>query len=149
MKTLLMFLSMIVSCANSSLAADRAVVSKRTIYPGQLIDAQDLKIVLLTKQPRVVYRFATNETQIAGLEAAKTILAGRFIPLNAARPPALVNAGSHIWVQLKQGALSIRILCVALVGGGVGDRIKLRNESSGKMFLGLIQPNGTVVASTI
>ena len=130
-------------------AANQAIVAKRTIYPGQTIERTDLKAVVLVRKPLIRYRFVQNFDEVTGMTAAKTILPGRFIPLNAAKASMLIKAGSKIRIQLNSGSLNITVTAVALSDGGAGDEVKFRNPTSGKVFFGFVRADGTVEATSL
>ncbi len=130
-------------------SADHAVVSVKTIYPGQGIKTADLKLVLLTKEPTISYKFASEFYEVAGLVASRTILKGRFIPLTSVRSAPVVEAGDTMRVNFRHGALSISIICVALGNGGFGDNVKFRNPNSGKIMVGVVQRDGSVLVEKL
>ncbi|MEP1206297.1 MAG: flagellar basal body P-ring formation chaperone FlgA [Rhizobiaceae bacterium] len=133
----------------SAQAAEFAIVAKRTIYPGQIIDAADLKSVKLIRQPQIRYRFVSQARQIIGQQAKRTILPGRFIRIGSAQPAPLVKAGMHKRVQFTNGALAISIVCVALSDASAGDTIRMRNPSSGKIFSAEVQADGSLITGAL
>ena len=130
-------------------AAEYAVVAKRTIYPGQMIEAVDLTSIKLIRQPLINYRFVTRQEEIVGMQARRTILKGRFIRAGSAEPAPLVKAGSHKRVEFRNGGLAISLVGVALSDAGAGDLIRMRNPTSGKIFSAQVLEDGTIVTGAL
>lgn len=130
-------------------AAEQAIVTTKTIYPGQIINSADLKAVTLKRGAKAPYPFISQSDRLIGKEASRTILPNRYIQLDAARVPNLIKAGQIIRVQLVSGGLSISIDSMALENGSVGQSIRLRNPASGKTFSGVVQNDKSVVAGAI
>ncbi len=130
-------------------AAEFAVVAKRTIYPGQIIEEMDLKSVKLIRQPQISYRFVSNAQEIVGQQAKRTILPGRFIKIGSAQPAPLIKAGSLKRVQFSSGALAISLVCVALSDAAAGDTIRMRNPSSGKIFVARVRSDGSLITGAL
>ena len=130
-------------------AAEYAIVAKRTIYPGQMIYATDLKAVKLIREPQIRYRFVSQFEEIVGQQAKRTILPGRFIKIGSAQPAPLVKAGALKRVQFSNGALAISVVCVALSDAGAGDMVRMRNPSSGKIFTAQVRADGTLITGAL
>jgi len=127
------------------MAAEFAIVTKRTLYPGQQISLADLKSVELVRKPSIQYRYVKNPQRIVGHLAKRTILAGRFIPVGSVKPAPIIKAGVPTRVEFRSGALSLSIRCVPLSDGISGQRVRFRNTSSGKIFTALIRKDGSAI----
>lgn len=119
-----------------------AIVSTRTIYPGQTVTADALQEVGLNWQPNMP--IVHDAAEIEGKIARRTLLAGRLIPDGSVREPYLVETGSPCTVMYVQGSLSIATKAVPLQSGSVGDMIRLRNMDSGATLTGIVLGDGTV-----
>ena len=144
----LILISLVVA-ATSAMAAEYAIVAKRTIYPGQMIEDHDLKSVKLIREPQIRYRFVSKREQIVGLQAKRTILAGRFIRIDSAQPAPLVKAGALKRVRFSSGNLAISLMGVALSDASSGETIRVRNPSSGKIFFAEVRPDGSLIAGAL
>ena len=133
----------------ASRAADYAIVAKRTIYPGQMIEPADLKSVKLVREPLIRYRFVTRADEIVGLQATRTILPGRFIKSGSAKPAPMVKAGMLKRVEFTSGSLAISLMCVALSDARAGDIVRMRNPSSGKIFSAQVRADGSLVTGAL
>jgi len=125
-----------------------AVVSTRVIYPGQTIQADALKDIVLKRPPRGISAIVRSSDEIVGKVARRTLLPGRLIPEGSVREPYLVETGSPVTVIFRSGALSISLIAVPLESGAAGDVVKLRNMDSGAVFSGVVLSDGTVRVGT-
>jgi len=123
-----------------------AVISKRTIYPGQIINLEDLKSVRLIREPTISYHFASKPEEIVGTLAKRTILPERFIPLGSIQAAPTIKAGTPTRVAFQSGGLSISVVCVPLTDGVSGEFIRFRNPSSGKIITAEISADGSAIA---
>jgi len=131
--------------ATTAFAVERVVVSTRTIYPGQMIESQDLKIVVVRNPNKVRYAVVRNPQMLIGKIAARTILPGHYIPVAAStQKPKLIKAGKPTRVRLLVGSLAITMISLPLSDGSVGQSIRLRNPASGKIFSGIVMQDGSV-----
>lgn len=128
-----------------AMATDTAVIPKRVIYPGETIDAGSLSEVPLRNPARVTTEIAYVAEDIDGKVAKRTLLPGRFIPLNSVREAYVVEAGSPVEVNLTQNGLRITTMAIPLQPGSIGDMIRVRNADSGAVFSGIVLANGTVM----
>lgn len=129
----------------SASAVERVVVSTRTIYPGQMIENSDLKIVVVRNPNKVRYAVVRDPYALIGKIAARTILPGRYIPVTAStQKPKLIKAGKPTRVRLLAGSLAITMISLPLSDGSIGQSIRLRNPASGKIFSGIVLEDGSV-----
>jgi flagella basal body P-ring formation protein FlgA len=145
----MLILVSLVAAVTSASAADYAIVSKRTIYPGQMIEDHDLKSIKLIREPQIRYRFVSLREQIVGLQAKRTILAGRFIRVDSVQPAPLVKAGALKRVRFASGNLAISLMGVALSDASSGETIRVRNPSSGKIFFAEVRADGSLIAGAL
>lgn len=124
--------------------AETALVSSRTIYPGQEIAPEFLQRVDIPTG-RGGATVVTQAGDVAGMIAVRTILPGRTIVLSMLRRPYLVEAGKPVRVQYAHQGLVISLAAVPLKSGGPGDLIQLRNPGSGKSISGQVLADGSVV----
>ena len=98
---------------------------------------------------QIRYRFVTKREQIVGLQAKRTILAGRFIRMDSAQPAPLVKAGALKRVRFTSGNLAISLMGVALSDASLGETIRVRNPSSGKIFFAQVREDGSLIAGAL
>ena len=130
--------------ADAALADARtAVVPKRTIYPGEEIDAGQVEEVEVTN-PNIVKGFAETIADVSGMVSKRTLLPGRVILVSALREPFAVSRGTTVQLVFDGGTLVLRAAGTSLEDAAVGDLIKVRNKDSGVIVAGTVMADGTV-----
>ncbi len=130
--------------ADAALADTRmAVVPKRTIYPGEEVQAGQLEEVEVTN-PNIVKGYAESIGQVDGLITRRTLLAGRVILVSALREPFAVSRGTTVQLVFDNGSLMLRAAGTPLQDAAVGELIKVRNKDSGVIVSGTVMEDGTV-----
>lgn len=116
-----------------------AVVAARTIRPHEVIQELDVSI----REGRMAGAARAIE-QVIGLEARKTIYAGRPILLSELGAPALIERNSHVKLGFKSEGLQIFTDGRALSRGAFGERIRVLNLASKTAVTGIIGSKGIV-----
>ncbi len=135
-----------VAIAGSGVAAAETVtlpVPSLTIYPGGEIDAGQLSTRSFDQQ-QVASGYIDSSSALIGKIARRTLLPGYPIPINAVHDPALVTRGMPVELVFAQGRLVITAYASPLQDGSEGDLIRVRNEDSGAIVVGIVQADGTV-----
>jgi flagella basal body P-ring formation protein FlgA len=127
-----------------ALAEEVVLIPARVIYPGETIALAALKEVTLAPGKRKPDSVATTAQELDGKVAKRTLLPGRYIPVNAVREAWLVEQGASVEVYFISGALTISATAVTLQPGAAGDLVKVRNIDSGKVFTGTVMADGTI-----
>lgn len=122
---------------------DFAVVPKRTIYPGEQLDATQLEEVAVTN-PNIASGYAQEIESVSGLVTRKTLLAGRIILVSSLREPFAVARGKTVRLVFRNGPLEISASGTPLEDAAVGDLIKVRNMDSGVIVSGTVMGDHTV-----
>ncbi|HXT79148.1 MAG TPA: flagellar basal body P-ring formation chaperone FlgA [Acetobacteraceae bacterium] len=68
--------------------------------------------------------------QVVGMQLRRQVVAGQPLPLGDVTPPALVQRGTVVQMQLRLGGLTITGQGMALEPGAAGDRIHVQNTGS-------------------
>lgn len=113
------------------------VVPTRTIAAGRKIEAGDLTIKAL-RLGGPPGRFASSIEELVGKTARVTLLADRPIPLPELRAEKIVGRGEELRVLVHAGGLEVTVLAEALEDGALGERIKVRNRSSQRVFAAVV-----------
>jgi flagella basal body P-ring formation protein FlgA len=141
-------LAALAALAAPARAQDVAVVTRHVVYPGQEVQAGDLKVVPVMNHNRDLRTVATNIEQVDGKLTRQTLLPGHYIPLNAIRDAYTVEQGAAVRVLFTEGGLVITATAVTLEPGSAGDVIKVRNMDSGRVFSGTVMADGTIRVGT-
>lgn len=88
--------------------------------------------------------YVVGREQVTGLVARRPLLAGAPIPLSALRRPWVFKEGERVVVEFASQGLSIRGAAIALVPGGFGDEVAVRNPDTGVTIRGTVGADGVV-----
>ena len=120
------------------LAQAETVVAARTIRAQQILAPEDLR--------RVAGEGAVADpADVIGLEARRTLYAGRPVSLDDLGPPAIVERNEIVPLAYSRGGLQILSEGRALARGGVGEVIRVMNLASRTTIQGRITAEGLVI----
>ena len=132
--------------ASPGAAEDATAPTPRiVIYPGDIITDDmlaDAPLAAALGGP-----IAISRAQLIGMAARRTLLPGRAIPLAAFGPSRAIRSGASVKLVYVDGALTIMTFGSAMQDGAVGDLIKVRNDDSGVIVSGEVQPDGAVLVN--
>jgi flagella basal body P-ring formation protein FlgA len=131
-------------CALPVLAQEIVLIPSRVIYPGETVSADALKEVTLKPGKQAPAAVAVTLAELDGKVAKRTLLTGRYIPLNSLREAYLVEQGAAVEVVFVSGALTISASAVTLEPGSAGDLVKVRNIDTGKVLSGTVMADGSI-----
>ncbi|GMG83640.1 flagellar basal body P-ring formation chaperone FlgA [Paralimibaculum aggregatum] len=116
-------------------AAAAEVVAARTLRPGVVLAAPDLRGPEATVQALV------------GLEVRRAIYAGRPVAPGDLGPQTLVRRNAIVQMLYASARLAIRTEGRALDGGGAGERIRVMNLASRQKVIAVVRGPGIVEVS--
>lgn len=119
-------------------------VAAVTIYPGDIITETMLAEGKFPEGTSVNRPVAVSNEEIVGMVARRTLLPGRLIPRNTVAVPDLIARGTIVPAIYEDRSLVITASVMALQAGALGAMIQVRNIESGKIIVGLVQPDGSV-----
>jgi flagella basal body P-ring formation protein FlgA len=133
--------------AQPAMAADNTSVRSlpvptATIYPGQVIDADDLTTRRFQTTPQSLSGVATEEDQIVGKETRRRLIAGRPISLALLTKPVAIRRGAPGVAFYREDGFSISTPVIALEDGSSGDIIQARATATGAVIQVEVQANG-------
>ena len=134
--------------AAPSRAEERVVpVARVTIYPGDRIDESmlDEQSFSIGAVPEGVV--IERKSALIGKVARRTLLPGRPIAPIAVDNPRVVAIGAQVRIVFVENGLVITAYGAAMQAGAIGDLIRVRNQDSGLMVTGRIQPDGSIRVS--
>lgn len=120
-----------------------APVAARYIKFGDVIQGSDIT----SKKMRLdTFKkgFATEESEVIGMQAKKYIAVGMMFNLNDISSPPVLKNNDPVNIIYSSGVISLKTVGIALGTGAVGDMIKVKNTSSGAILLGQIINKNTV-----
>ena len=120
-----------------------APVAARYIKFGDIIQGSDIT----SKKMRLdTFKkgFATETSEVIGMQAKKYIAVGRMFNLNDILSPPVLKNNDPVNIIYSSGTISLKTVGIALGTGAVGDMVKVKNTSSGAILLGQIINKNTV-----
>ena len=133
--------------ASAARAQGDVIPSPRAvIYPGDIIRAEALEEIPAAQASGSGF-YALNRDEVIGKMAHRTLLPGQPIPLGGLDNPRLVINGAEVRMMYVDGGLTIVTTGSALMDGGIGDTVRIRNVDSGVVVTGRVQRDGTVLVS--
>lgn len=120
------------------LAQAETVVAARTIRAQQILAPEDLRLVAGDGA-------VADPADVIGLEARRTLYAGRPVSLDDLGPPAIVERNEIVPLAYSRGGLQILSEGRALARGGVGEVIRVMNLASRTTIQGRVTTEGLVI----
>jgi flagellar basal body P-ring formation protein FlgA len=121
------------------------LVTSRPLLRGDGVSAADVHVEE-RDVTRLGYGYIENLEQVAGRSLARTVTRGSVLSPGMLGGRRMVRAGDHVEMVARLGGIEVRADGVALGGGDNGARLRVRNESSGKVVDAMVSAPGMVVA---
>jgi len=119
------------------------VVAARTIARGHLLDAHDARIEMRDTS-RMHKAYYTDLKGLSGLKTRRQITAGSILDPSKLQRRQLVKRGSTVQILASEGPLQVHMKGKALDNGARGERIRVRNLSSGREITGEVIASGVI-----
>ena len=119
-------------------------VAVRPLVKGAIVSANDVHLTKINGTS-VGRDTVENLGDIVGKTLTKEIGQGEMFRAASVVVPPVVTAGSRVTVLYRHNRLEITAVGVALENGGIGQDIKVRNESSKKVFVARVLQPGIVI----
>jgi len=110
-------------------AVAAAVVPVTRLVPETLLRAEDVRAVRL-RASRVPDQPVVSPDQVAGMMLRRPVAAGQPLRLTDLMRPPLVQRGSIVQVEFRDGGLAVTVQATALDDGADGERIRIQNVNS-------------------
>lgn len=121
------------------------LVTRRPLLRGDGLQAADVQVES-RDIAKLGYGYIGNIDQVAGRTLSQNLPAGSVLAPAALGGRDLVRAGDHVSVLARLGAIEVRADGVALGSGDDGARLRVRNDSSGRVIDAMVSGPGTVLA---
>lgn len=122
---------------------ETVMVLSRPVERGDLITSQHLAV-----EKRDVSKlrgdFATQAEQVENKQAARYLPAGAILGLKSVTEPRLIKRGDKVIISTTQPAFAIRMNGAAMMDGTKGQRIRVKNENSGRIISATVIEEGLV-----
>lgn len=124
-------------------AFDQAVVITRAMERGQVLAAGD--VALLENQVSDLPGGYLRDVSVAvGKRLERSIAAGTVLSPSVLHIEQMVRRGDHVTLVAQAKGVSIKARGVAMSAGGLDDRIRIKNLSSGKEVDGVVRDTALV-----
>ncbi|MDP4832729.1 MAG: flagellar basal body P-ring formation chaperone FlgA [Rickettsiaceae bacterium] len=120
-----------------------APVAAKYIKYAEIIQSDDITTEK-TLLANIKKGFATEESEVVGMQAKKYIAVGKMFKLNEMSSPPVIKNNDPVNIVYSSGSISLKTVGISMGVGAVGDMIKVKNSSSGAVLLGQIINKNTV-----
>ena len=117
------------------------VVAKSIISKGSRVDESNV-IIEYRETRRIRGETLDDTTIVIGTRAKRKLSAGAIL---TKKNICFVCKGSHVTIIAKSDTLTIKTAGIALKDGGIGEQIRVKNESSGRTVTGRVSAINKVV----
>ena len=134
------------ACAAPGAQERRVPAPRVTIYPGDVISDSMLEEIAIPENADPAFVVPSREA-LVGKAARRTLLPGKPISPMAVDAPRLVVLGAQVKLVFAEDGLVITTYGQALQNGAAGDIVRVRNQDSGLVVSGRVQPDGSIRVS--
>jgi flagellar basal body P-ring formation protein FlgA len=114
---------------------ENVIVLSRPVQRGDMITRQHL-VTEKREVSKLRGDFITQAEQVENKQAARQLSAGAILGLRSFIEPRLVKRSDKVIITSMQPAFAIRMNGVAMMDGSKGQRIRVKNENSGRIISG-------------
>lgn len=108
-------------------------VPVKRLSPGTVISEGDIEMIRV-KESELSRNMVTDEGQLIGQSAKRTLIAGQPVALGSVEPPVLVQRNGLVTVVLKSGAMLLTAQAKAIEDGAQGEVIRVKNTQSDRVI---------------
>ncbi|MGH8157267.1 MAG: flagellar basal body P-ring formation chaperone FlgA [Rhodanobacter sp.] len=121
------------------------LVASRPLQRGDGLSASDVHAEE-RDVTRLGYGYVENSDALGGRSLARPLAAGSVLTPGALGGRRMVHAGDRVQMVAQLSGIEVRAAGVALGSGDNGARLRVRNDSSGKVIDAMVSAPGEVVA---
>jgi flagella basal body P-ring formation protein FlgA len=119
------------------------LVARRALRRGEVPLAADFDLQR-RRVPGLATAFVTEPDSLGGQRLRRAMAAGEPLAAILLESPPLVRRGQSVTAVSRAAGIEVRSAAEAMANAGAGDRLRLRNPSTGRLLDGTVQPDGTV-----
>ncbi|MBF0158846.1 MAG: flagellar basal body P-ring formation protein FlgA [Magnetococcales bacterium] len=124
---------------------ERYLVLSRPLRRGDVVRQDDLSGQDVEQQrPMAGYLLASQADRIVGQETVRAIAPDQPLQASWFALPQAINRGGKVRVLVRQGAMFIEAMGVAMANGRMGDVVEIQNSRSQKRFMAQVTGPGEV-----
>lgn len=129
-------------------ATVRIVVPAHDIARGDTIGESDLTYATVDGA-QLMSGVPTKMEEVEGMQARRTLSAGRPFRVDDVRHPIVVTRGQTVTMEFDAPGVQLTAMGRAMSEGGVGDTVTIQNPASYRMISGIVTAPGNVRATGI
>ncbi|MBQ0720105.1 MAG: flagellar basal body P-ring formation protein FlgA [Gammaproteobacteria bacterium] len=123
----------------------QVLVSKTPLRRGHRVTADDVS--LQSRDSSLLNSaYLSDPAQVVGKVLKRNLGRKALFTSALLTEPHIIDKGQHIDLQAGTGGLKVSVTAIALSGGAVGEKIRVKNLSSSKIVEGTILASGAVQA---
>ncbi len=119
------------------------LTARHSLPSGSVIQPSDVKLTRLDIS-RIRGGYFTDLSQTTNMVVRRALKSGKVISPNMLKPKRLIQRGDEILILAGTDNLTIRVKGKALMNGFLGQRIKVKNIHSKRIFQATVISNGLV-----
>jgi len=119
------------------------LTAKHALPAGSILTENDISIKRVDIS-RIRNGHFKNINEIKNMVVRRAIRAGKVISPGMLKPKQLVNRGDEVLILAQTNNLQIKVKGKALMNGFLGQRIKVKNMNSRRIFQATVISNGLV-----
>jgi len=119
------------------------VVAKKTIAANKIISKEDLQSSQMDISS-LRHGYTQNIHELIGQQLKYSVAIGSVIKPTHVRPQKIVKRGEYITLVAKTGSMEVKMNGTALSDASVGQRIRVKNNSSKRIVEGIVDSPGVV-----
>ncbi len=121
----------------------QVLVASRTLPRQHTLTSGDLRFQRI-ETSRHAGSYHEDKSALIGQQTRRSIRPGQIIGTQHVTQREIVSRGQRVTILAENGSIAIRMQGEALENGTLGDRIRVKNTSSGRVVEGEIQPSGHI-----
>ncbi|MEJ2049384.1 MAG: flagellar basal body P-ring formation chaperone FlgA [Calditrichota bacterium] len=124
----------------------QVLVATEHITPGTLLNSRNTRLEKRSLKPYEVRNALTNTSGAgeATMETIRDIAPGEVILATQIKKMALIQPGDPVTMVVEYGRIQVKSQGRAIESGGLHDKIRVRDDQSGKVVVGTLENNHTV-----
>lgn len=119
-------------------------VAVRPLLKGSIVSANDIQFQRMNGTS-MTRDSLENLSDVVGRSLTKDVGQGEMFKASAVVIPPVINSGSRVTLVFRQNRLELTAVGTALENGGLGQDIRVRNDSSKKIVMGRVIEPGLVI----
>lgn len=119
------------------------LVARRSLQRGEVPVATDFDLTR-RRVPGLATAFVTKPDALDGRRLRRTIAAGEPLAASLLESLPLVRRGQSVTAFTRATGIEVRSVAEAMANAAAGERLRMRNPSTGRLLDGTVQPDGTV-----